>query len=767
MTLTRQDHERIYGDLLNKLGHQFKIKGDELSVRHCVFCKGNQKDEYTLGIDLQKGVYNCLRASCGVKGNLVTWLHEMHGISDAKARADFLKSYNLAPDTQTFRPKTQKVVSDFTKCIGQFSEKLPPAKAIEFAKHFDISVETVSKIGLGFNSQKNSFYYPMLQPDRTCHGVAWRAIGKERGKDRGSMQGSHFDSLFGAERLSNDIPPWEPLVLMEGASDYWKALDDGIRGALGRFNCGVKSFLENPQIVKHLEGRDVILVVDNDASPEARANTNRSAREIADGLYERGVASVHFWRPVGAKDYREWRTKNAVQEFLKECRREIFTKRSTEVSSHNSLISQSEPPNLWPSQPDDIAYYGLAGDIVDAIDPHTEAAPIALLIQLFIAFGNAIGRGPYFRAEADFHYTNLYIVLIGRTSKGRKGTSWGYIKRLFETVAPEWASTRILSGLSSGEGLIHAVRDPSEIKTSIKHKGTKVGEKPVQTDQGVSDKRLLVYESEFASVLRVIEREGNTLSAVVRQAWDCGELNVLTKQNPGRATGAHISIVGHITQGELQRYLGTTEIGNGFGNRFLWCCVDRSKTLPEGGNIDEVDFTPLEMRLEDAIKFAYKTKELKRDSQARELWIARYPELSEGKDGIFGALTSRAEAQVMRLATLYALLDCSSEIRLPHLQAALALWDYTERSVRYVFGNQLGDPVADEILKNLEQSPDGLTRTEISNLFKRHIDSARLSRTIDNLSSLHLIGIRQIETGGRPCDQIYLLPKGEISEKSE
>ncbi len=41
----------------------------------------------------------------------------------------------------------------------------------------------------------------------------------------------------------------------------------------------------------------------------------------------------------------------------------------------------------------------------------------------------------------------------------------------------------------------------------------------------------------------------------------------------------------------------------------------------------------------------------------------------------------------MRLALLYALLDKSRLIQAPHLLAALAFWEYCERSVLHVFGD--------------------------------------------------------------------------------
>src|SRR5688572_22566694 len=112
-------------------------------------------------------------------------------------------------------------------------------------------------------------------------------------------------------------------------------------------------------------------------------------------------------------------------------------------------------------------------------------------------------------------------------------------------------------------------------------------------DPGVADKRLLVIESEFSSPLRMLTRDGNILSPVGREAWDSGDLRILTKNEPARATGAHISIVGHISADELRKELTTNDKANGFGNRFIWACVKRSQCLPEGGQVDSTQLEPL------------------------------------------------------------------------------------------------------------------------------------------------------------------------------
>jgi hypothetical protein len=295
----------------------------------------------------------------------------------------------------------------------------------------------------------------------------------------------------------------------------------------------------------------------------------------------------------------------------------------------------------------------------------------------------------------------------------------------------------------------------------VREKGEVVGYQDVVEDPGVTDKRLLIVEQEFASTLRVMGRDGNTLSATIREAWDSGDLRILTKNSPARASGAHISIVGHITCDEVLRYLDRTEAGNGFANRFLWACVRRSKLLPDGGRIQEVDFAPLTRSLREAAESARKVVEMKRDDQARALWHKVYPALSQEVPGLLGAVIARAEAQTMRLACVYALLDQSPVVRQEHLQAALAVWRYCEDSARFIFGDTLGDPTADAILRALRRAPDGLTRTEINHLFKGNRSASDIDRALVRLLEMGLAVSRpDVATGGRPAERWYAVQPG-------
>lgn len=399
----------------------------------------------------------------------------------------------------------------------------------------------------------------------------------------------------------------------------------------------------------------------------------------------------------------------------------------------------------WP-QMDKAAFQGLAGEVVEAIEPHSEADPVALLIQFLTVAGNLMGRTAYWRIEDTPHHANLFEVLVGESAKSRKGTSLGRVRAVAKHADQAWSDDRLKGGLSSGEGLINEVRD--ERREWNKKEG-----REETVDPGVADKRLMAVEPEFASVLAVSERQGNTLSQQIRRAWDGDKLSTMVKHSPLQATGAHISIIGHITIDELRACLTRTEAANGFANRFLFPLVRRSKELPFGGSLDDSVTLELGKRLRERIENAKSIGRVAMTDTAQEQWKAVYSRLSAAQPGLLGAVVARGEAQVVRLALIYTLLDGAGQIDVPHLKAALAVWEYCETSAAFIFGDLLGDPVADEIARALQRAgPEGMTRTAIRDLFGRHRSAERIGAALALLMTRGRAKPESRATGGRPVE---------------
>jgi len=390
-------------------------------------------------------------------------------------------------------------------------------------------------------------------------------------------------------------------------------------------------------------------------------------------------------------------------------------------------------PAQWPTPPEPPAWAGLAGAIAETIAPATEADPVAILVQLLVGAGAIIGRGAWVAVEATRHHPNEFVVLVGDSAKARKGSSWDHVEAVLARGDPGFA-TRMRSGLSTGEGLIWAARDPQG------------------TDPGNPDPRLLVVEPEFISVLKATGRDINTLSPVLRAAWDGRPLAVLTRSAPLRATAAHIAVIGHITGAELAAHTHAVEAANGFLNRFCFFAVRRHRLLPDGGERDPLRGSTMAEHLATNLTWARRAGALSMDIAARAKWHDIYARLSEAPEGLLGSLTARAEAHVLRLAMLYALVDASSSIARAHLEGALALWEYAARSIAWAMRHTSANPIAEQIHSALVAAPEGLTRTQLRDLFARNLPTTAMDHALSALGAAGRAQRRRVAGVGRPVE---------------
>lgn len=417
------------------------------------------------------------------------------------------------------------------------------------------------------------------------------------------------------------------------------------------------------------------------------------------------------------------------------------------------------PP--WPAPLEPAAYYGLAGEVVRFYEEESEADPPGILVHFLVEFAAAVGPGPAFPVGATRHPALEYALVVGRSARGRKGDGAQPARRLFEkALGTDWLRTNRTTGLSTGEGLIHEVRDAQ-------------GDADAEdvTAAGIADKRRIVVEPEFARVLQTQHREGNTLSAVLRDAWDgASPLKVMTKTRPTTATGAHVAVVAHTTVGELRRLMTATDAANGYLNRFLCVAVTRAKLKPSPKPPDAKQEMGLADTLKKAVAAARKVTTMRRSDAAKKRWETEYARLAAERDGLAGDVLARAEAHVLRLSMLYALLDGSAVIELAHLEAALEIWRYVEESTIHVYGGATGDEVADRILEAVREAAaaDGImTRTQISDRFDRHVPKQRIDIALTTLEATgRLRRLPALPTGGRPAE-CWTVPDETPCERSE
>jgi hypothetical protein len=423
-------------------------------------------------------------------------------------------------------------------------------------------------------------------------------------------------------------------------------------------------------------------------------------------------------------------------------------------------------PNL-PSYPklSKEALRGVAGEFVSLACENSEADPAAVLATFLVCWGVEIGRGPYVQVGDAEHRAIENAVIVGASSKSRKGTSARPVEKLFENMESIENRTpcKISPGpLSTGEGLIHAVRDEQqEWKINKDGRGHWITKDP-----GVPDKRLLVLDEEFAAALACTKREGNTLSAIIRRLFDKGDVEPLTKTSKCKTTGAHVGIVTHITGDELAKALAENEMLNGFGNRFLWLCARRQRLVPfpEPMALDQV--LNIREKIGRAIEKAIPNRRYKLNAEAKDLWKHAYLGLSTDHPGLVGCLVNRAEAHVIRLSLLYATLDGAADIQKTHLESAQSLWAYAKQSTQFIFGCRESDPVSAKIIEALKTGPK--SSTDLFDATGRNYSKGRMDIAINNLIASGRIDHREERPGkGRPKVIFVLKELNEVNELND
>ena len=411
------------------------------------------------------------------------------------------------------------------------------------------------------------------------------------------------------------------------------------------------------------------------------------------------------------------------------------------------------------------AFPELVRDVVTIATHSSEAHPVAVAANVIALFCCAIGRTAFQRIGDSAIHARPFLLVVGKSGKARKGTAEStareVAKRADAILRKRHASDDRLrihaGGLSSGEGVGWAIRDPREPDEKTGKGG----------DPGVTDKRLMAVESEFANVLAQTKREGNILSATIRNLWDGRDIEPLTKTSQLTSTNPHVVLVGHITGHELREKSSENDAANGLLNRFLMLHVHRPKlvALPEPTPQDVLD--SLAARLADAIGFATgntphgnNTHEVTLSASAKEVWCDLYPQITRDSEGRAGSLMARSEVYARMLAMVFALMDKRNLIEPGDLLSALAWVNYWRESIDYIWRDGEEQTELDEftqaVLDEVVRRP-GVKLSELQEVWRRkripEVNAAL--ETLANLAPPLVEMRRDTSLPGRPAHRYY------------
>lgn len=502
--------------------------------------------------------------------------------------------------------------------------------------------------------------------------------------------------------------------------------------------------LPSPSSLEPLRDRTVVLWPDNDpAGIEHMRGLARSLRGVAERVVTLDVSTLP---PKGdAADYPGDR--NDVLGMVSEAehsaaasaddRVQGTVKPRTSTETADAVSEADLFPALAPG-----AFHGVAGEIVRAIEPYTEADPAGILVSLLTMAGVALGRYRVLStAGAGVQAPNLFTMLVGESATGRKGTAVGVARTVMEMAEPEFPKIA-LAGLGSGEGLIEHLR--REIDRAAKA-------------NDVAEYRVLVDESEMVRLLTAMGREGSTISAILRAAFDGTPMGRATVLSNSSITFHHVGLLGQVTPGELRTKMQLSDRANGFANRFLWVAVRQRRLVPFAGHPRQYVDNVLVDDLAGALANAGTIAPLTLSPASEDVWRELYAEIvAEQRSRIegFAMLTSREITQTLRIASIYALLDRGVIVRPEHIEAARAITAYSLASARWVWQMTTGDAEADALYNGLR------VEGEIAWMDLRRdygLRGAEAEQTVDTLVRAGLAEVVTVTTRGRPRRVVRLV----------
>lgn len=324
-------------------------------------------------------------------------------------------------------------------------------------------------------------------------------------------------------------------------------------------------------------------------------------------------------------------------------------------------------------QENEDAYIGYAGDLMTLMHKtgQTEASRIGVLAHLLAFVGNYVGNGSFVMVGDDKHAPNIWPIIIGETAAG-KGTSAGPVRRTFTALDENYMRANLVAGLGSGEGIIDRL-SPEEDDDGNPH---------------YPDPRLLVVEEEFTSVLKKGRRDGSILANTLQTAWDGKPLGVLNRKENSYAADDHqVTVIGHATPRAIDGELTANDFANGFVNRltFIRVNVQPAVARPAGMTDEEIDASVSMLR---EIFTTVHQGEYRLTDQAWKEWERSHERYRFTGDTRSAEALGRTRAQVIRLALIYAIIDCSKIIDTRHLRAAIAVVDHSVGTVKQLFGDE-------------------------------------------------------------------------------
>jgi hypothetical protein len=356
------------------------------------------------------------------------------------------------------------------------------------------------------------------------------------------------------------------------------------------------------------------------------------------------------------------------------------------------------------------AFPGIIGEIVDIAEAQCGVSREAVAMGFLVGMGNILGREFVF-AQGNNHL-NMFAVVVGFSEEGGKGMAWNPSESLLRHIDYEWMNKRRYGSFNSGDGIVVVLRNNRKIPK----------------DRTTLDNRLFIQTEEFSKVLKAINWANNNLEEVLCECWDCkSAINSTNKKDDFFAENPFVSIFGNTTPRALKVYLGILQQENGFGNRFLWPMVRKTRVESFPEDVGWYQHQNVLKHFGEVLEWARKLKEQAppegilmgwANDGVRDLWDS----FCKSYDKISNVLLARRKPIVLRLASNFAVFEKSLKVGVKHLEAGMEHWRYNVDSIDHNFGDDIciTNPKTKAMFWLLQKAPIGpsgspeLSRTALS-----------------------------------------------------
>lgn len=190
-----------------------KNEGKNIAFEICPYCRSD-KDKYTFAINRENGKFQCMRASCQVKGNMITLAKDFNfSLSEEVDRYLLLNDYR---NKFKIFPKKEIEVKD---------------RAIEYLKSRGISEEVCRKFRITVRDDDSDILvFPFFDENDNLTFIKYRDLEYKKGfsKSKEWCEASCKPILFGMN-LIND---YSELVITEGQIDSLSVVESGYQNAV-------------------------------------------------------------------------------------------------------------------------------------------------------------------------------------------------------------------------------------------------------------------------------------------------------------------------------------------------------------------------------------------------------------------------------------------------------------------------------------------------------------------------------------------------------